>query len=90
MFPVLAVGENKRLLLVIEQFKRNPARFIDIAAANSELAIHDGRVVTDKGFLASRGAIAVDEFEWSFHQGFSQFFWFAMVAEQAMNCGFDP
>ena len=55
MFPVLAVGENKRLLLVIEQFQRNPARFIDIAAANSQLAIHDGRVVTDKGFSRQPG-----------------------------------
>src|SRR5665213_3344892 len=57
---------------MIEQLKRDAARFIDIASPDSQLTIYHRRVVTNEDLLSGGRAITVDQPEGGFQQRFCE------------------
>ena len=85
------IREDQRLLIVIEQLKSNAPRFGNVTAPDAQLPVDDRWVVADEDLLPRLGA-PLRSINWN---GCSIKAWasslgFAMVAEQAMNCGFEP
>jgi hypothetical protein len=53
-----AVGENQSLLLLSNEFERDPAAFMEIAAPDSKLAVDYGRIVKNEvSFARGRSAL---------------------------------
>src|SRR6266487_3486524 len=58
------IGEYQRLLVAIDQFNRNAARLVNVAAADSKLPVDHRRIVENEMFLSSRSAILIHQLEW--------------------------
>src|SRR5262249_21996160 len=69
------VGEYQRLLSTVEQFIRDAARLVQIAAADSERTIDHGRVVEHDEFVARRCAVALDQLERQPGERFRKLLW---------------
>ena len=54
------VGEDQSLLVAVDEFERDAARLVDVAAADAELAVDHRRVVEDEVLFAGGRAVAVD------------------------------
>ncbi len=86
-----AIREDQRLQAALQKFLRDARRFADIAAPDAQVAIDHRRVVKHEIFLARGRSIFRDAIEFRLRsdapptrRGF------AIVAEQAMNCGEAP
>ena len=62
------IGEDHGLQIVFQEFLRHPRGFIDVAAADAEGAIDDGRVVKDEGFFRGGSAVGVEDFDFGFEK----------------------
>src|SRR5260370_971807 len=67
------IGEDERLLMPLDKLRRDAARLTEITTADSELPIHDRRIVEDEIFLAARRSVAVHQLEGRFSQCLGQF-----------------
>ena len=63
-----AVREHNRLQFAAQQLLRHPRRLVQIASANSEIAIHHRRIVKHKKFLRGGRAILLDNLHFFFDQ----------------------
>ncbi len=51
------IGEDHGLQIVLQEFLSDAGRFVDVAAADAERAIHDRRVIKDECLFRSRRAV---------------------------------
>jgi len=69
-----AGGENDRLEAAFQERSRDPPRFVDIRAADTELLVHDRRVVENEVLFAPRCAAPVDEVRGAHDELFGELF----------------
>src|SRR6266568_4247809 len=62
------IGEDDGLQIVFQKFLRDARGFIDVAAANAQRAIHDGRVVKHEGFFRGWCAVRMEDFDFGFEK----------------------
>ena len=67
------VGEHDGLQVALQEFLRDARRLVDIAAADSQKAIHDRRIVENEKFLSGGRAVFLDHLEIGFRQARRQF-----------------
>src|ERR1700674_590196 len=62
------IGEDHRLQIVFQEFLRGARRFIDVAAADAEGAIHDRRIVENECLLRGWSAVGIQDFDFGFEK----------------------
>ena len=60
------VGEDHGLQIVFQEFLGHTRRFIDVAAADAQGAIHNGRIVENESFLRGGRAVGIQDFDFGF------------------------
>src|SRR5467141_3506929 len=66
------VREDHGLQIVFQEFLRHARSFVDIAAADAERAIHDGRIVENESFLCGGRAVGIEDFDFGFEKAGSE------------------
>ena len=56
------IGEHQRLLVALDQFHRDAARLVNVAAADSKLPV-DRRIVKNEMLLSGRSAVLIHQLE---------------------------
>src|ERR1700687_3419071 len=62
------IGEDHGLQIVFQEFLRHARSFIDVAAANAERAIYDGRIVENECLLRGWSAVGIQDFDFGFEK----------------------
>ena len=62
------IREDDGLQIVLQKFLRDARGFIDVAAADPQRAIDDGRIVKNKSFLRGGSAVGVEDFDFRFEK----------------------
>src|SRR5713226_1007478 len=75
------IGEDHRLQIAFQEFLRHARRFVYIAAADAQRAIHNRRIVENEGFLRGGRAVRIEDFDLGFEKACSK------VAGVGDGCG---
>ena len=66
------ICEDHGLQITIQEFLRHARGFIDVAAADAQSAIDDGRIVEDEGLLRRGRAVGIQDFDFRFEKAACQ------------------
>ncbi len=67
------VGEDHGLQIVFQKFLGHARGFVDVAAADTQRAIHDGRIVENESFFRGGSAVRIEDFDFGFEKARSEF-----------------
>src|SRR5713226_1501489 len=66
------IGKDHGLHIVFQEFLGHARGFVDIAAADAQSAIHNGRIVKDEGFFRGGSAVGIEDFDFGFKKSCSE------------------